>query len=78
MSICREVALGVAAAVALTAAEAMVAKPTGTDVLNRLPLGKGPDDPAALKAAEKRIAELRYDALQYDKPLPNPVNPILL
>lgn len=74
----REVALAVAAAVALTAVEAMVAIPTGADVLNRLPLGRGAEDPAVLKEAEKRIAELRYDALQYDQPKPNPVNPILL
>lgn len=74
----REVALSVAAAVAMTAAESMVAKRTSDDVLECLPLGKSAEDPAALKQAEGCIAKLRYDAFAEDQPTPNPVNPILL
>jgi len=51
----------VAAAVALAAIEGMVASSTGSDILACLPLGKGPEDEAALKQAEACIAKLRFD-----------------
>lgn len=57
----REVALAVAASVALTAVEGMVATTTGEDILKCLPLGKGAEDPKALQQAENCIARLRYD-----------------
>jgi hypothetical protein len=47
--------------VALTAVESMVASPTGADILNCLPLGRGSDDDDALKQAEACIAKLRFD-----------------
>ena len=50
-----------AAAVALSASESMVASSTGTDVLSCLPLDKGTDDLSALRQAEACIAKTRYD-----------------
>lgn len=70
--------MSVAAAVALTAVESMVAKPTGADRLSCLLHEKRADDPSALKRAETCIAKLRYDAFQNEQLTPNPVNPILL
>ena len=54
-------ALGVAAAVALSAVEGMVASSTGRDILNCLPLDTGADDPEAIRQAETCIARMRYD-----------------
>lgn len=74
---CREVALSVAAAVALVATESMVARSTGADTLSCL-LGKRPEEKSALKQAEECIAQLRYDPFASEQVTPNPVNPILL
>lgn len=67
--LCREVALAVAAAVALSAVENMVASSTGEDILSCLPLDKGADDSAALQKAENCIAKLRYDPFAAEVPL---------
>ena len=60
-ALCREVALAVAAAVALSASESMVASSTGTDILSCLPLDKAAGDLSALRQAEMCIAKTRYD-----------------
>lgn len=67
---CREVALAVAAAVALSASESMVASSTGTDVLSCLPLDKAADDPSALRQAEECIGRIRYDPFAAEVTLP--------
>lgn len=57
----REVALAVAAAVALAAAEDMVASSVGSDIMSCLPLDKSVEDTTALRQAEACIAKLQYD-----------------
>ena len=69
--------LTVAAAVALTAAQDMVASASGSDVLSCLPLGKGAHNAAALKLAEGCIAKLRYDPFASEAVSPSPISPIL-
>lgn len=56
---CREIALAVAGAVALSAAENMIA--TSGQVIGCLPTEKDPSKASAVSKAEACIAKLRYD-----------------
>ena len=58
---CREVALSVAASVALSAAENMVA--TSSELVGSLPNNKDAGDPEAAAKAESLIVKSRYEPL---------------